>query len=143
MGRLVAIDPGSKKCGLVLTDPDEAIVLDGRVVSVEAVLEVILHWHKESPLDGIYLGNGTTSNHWHKLLPSFLPIELVEERGSTIRARERYWQLWPPRSWRRWVPKGLLMPSQPLDAVAALVLLEDHLGQKFTWPGPPSFKTLP
>ena len=68
------------------------------------------------------------------------PIEIVEERGTTLRARERYWELCPPGILLSWLPRGLIVPIQPLDAVAALVLLEDHLNKKLNWRGSPNFK---
>ena len=60
---------------------------------------------------------------------------LIPEKGTTLRARSRYWELWPVRGWQRLLPLGMRMPPVDLDAVAALVMLEDHLGIRFTWPG--------
>ena len=143
MRMFIAIDPGNKKCGLLLADIDKGLVLDGRVVAHFAVIESIKHWESEGHLDGILLGNGTSSKSWYKKLKGLAPIQIVQERGTTLRARSRYWELWPPGIFLRLLPRGLILPSQCLDAVAALVLLEDHLNQKLHWPGPPSFKILP
>ncbi|WP_320668308.1 resolvase [Prochlorococcus sp. MIT 1307] len=140
MRSFIAIDPGNKKCGLLLADLEADLVLDGRVIDSNAVIDCILEWRAQGPIDGIVLGNGTTSKYWEVRLKGLAPIEIVEERGTTLRARERYWELWPPGIWLRWLPRGLLLPTNPLDAVAALVLLEDHLSKKLNWTGPPNFK---
>ena len=140
MNRLVAIDPGRMKCGLVLVDLEEGRVLKGKVVRAPLVLDVLRTWQKEKPLEEMVLGNGTSSSEWEDKLRDLAPLKLVEEQGTTLRARERYWELWPPDDWFRWVPRGLVLPPYDLDAVAALVLLEDYLEMKFIWPGSPSFR---
>jgi RNase H-fold protein (predicted Holliday junction resolvase) len=143
MTRLVAIDPGRSKCGLVLVDPKASAVLDGKVIAAAAVIDLINSWQKQAPLQRMMIGNGTSSEYWQKLLSHIAPLQVVEERGTTLRARQRYWQLWPPNNWQRWLPRGMILPPHDLDAVAALVLLEDHLQQQLYWPGPPNFRTEP
>ncbi len=131
---LISIDPGQKKCGLLLVDLDKQIVLDGLVVDSNFVIDLVLQWSNKVEVKGIILGNGTTSKSWERRLQKIaLPIEIVEEKGTTLRARSRYWEIWPPPIWLRWVPKGLLVPMKNLDAVAALILLEDHLNRKLEW----------
>lgn len=142
MKRIIVIDPGKKKCGLILVDLDKDIVLDGRVVDHLAVIDLIVYWKSKEHIQKIILGNGTTSMYWKMKVKEFFPVELVEERGTTLRARRRYWELWPPSLWLRCLPRGLIVPSVPLDAVAALVLLEDHLHKKLQWPGPTKFRIL-
>ena len=131
---LISIDPGQKKCGLLLVDLDKQIVLDGLVVDSNFVIDLVVQWINKAEVKGIILGNGTTSKSWERRLKKIaLPIEIVEEKGTTLRARSRYWEIWPPPIWLRWVPKGLLVPMKNLDAVAALILLEDHLNKKLEW----------
>ena len=131
---LISIDPGQKKCGLLLVDLDKQIVLDGLVVDSDFVIDLVVQWSNKAEVKGIILGNGTTSKSWERRLKKIaLPIEIVEEKGTTLRARSRYWEIWPPPIWLRWVPKGLLVPMKNLDAVAALILLEDHLNKKLEW----------
>ena len=131
---LISIDPGQKKCGLLLVDLGKQIVLDGLVVDSNFVIDLVVQWSNKAEVKGIILGNGTTSKSWERRLKKIaLPIEIVEEKGTTLRARSRYWEIWPPPIWLRWVPKGLLVPMKNLDAVAALILLEDHLNRKLEW----------
>ncbi len=140
MKRLISIDPGKTKCGLLLADLEKKIVLDGKVVYEKSVLTLITQWIELSPVQGIILGNGTTSQAWKNSLNGLAPIEIVEEWGTTLRARSRYWELWPPNWLLRLIPRGLLLPPANMDALAALVLIEDYLDYQLTWPVKPEFK---
>ena len=134
MTRMVAIDPGRAKCGLVLVDVNRRLVLAGSVEPADQVNTVLQRWCRDDAgVNRILLGNGTSSADWQSRLQAMAPIELVEEAGTTLRARDRYWQLWPPRGWRRWIPHGLLLPPGDLDALAALVMLEDALAISCQW----------
>jgi len=57
-------------------------------------------------------------------------VLLIEERGSTLAARSRYWQLFPARGWRRLLPMGLRQPPRPWDDVVAQLLVEQALGHR-------------
>jgi len=134
MTRVVAIDPGQAKCGLVLVDVNRRLVLAGSVEPTQHVEPQLRLWCSENGgVDRILLGNGTSSGAWLHRLQAMASVELVEEAGTTLRARDRYWQLWPPRGWQRWIPQGLLLPPGDLDALAALVMLEDALEISCLW----------
>ena len=136
MSRIVSVDPGRNKCGLVLVDCDSDCVIEGHVVATNAVLNTLQCWRQVAPVEFLVLGNGTASGSLRDQLPEDLHVKLVDERGTTLQARKRYWQLWPPRGWRRLIPQDLLLPPTELDAVAALVILESELGRQILWPGP-------
>lgn len=129
-GPLAGLDPGRSKCGLVLSDPRRHCVVEARVLPPEAAWQVLQRWHSEQGLVAVVLGDGTGSAAWIKRLSPLLPVNLVEERGTTLAARERYWQLEPPRGWRRLLPAGLRQPPRDWDDVVAQLLLERWLG----WP---------
>ena len=141
MSRVVSLDPGRSKCGLILVDCNRLSVIEGHVLATEAVLGTLLRWRTIAPIERLVMGNGTASDSLKSQLPADLPVMVVDEGGSTLRARKRYWQLWPPRGWRRFIPQGLLLPPTELDAVAALVILESELGQPLAWPGPAPVRT--
>lgn len=135
MTRVVAVDPGRAKCGLVLVDVEQRLVVAGSVQPAAAVDDLLKQWCRHSSaVDRILLGDGTSSTHWRPRLEALALVELVDETGTTLRARARYWQLWPPRGWQRLVPRGLLLPPGDLDAVAALVMLEQSLQITCRWP---------
>ncbi len=143
MSLLTAIDPGRNKCGLVLVDLDKELVIEGKIVRSESVIDLINQWKKTTGVERTLLGNGTTSSVFSARLKGILCVELVEEKGTTLLARERFWEIWPPSGWRSWLPRGLIVPPYDLDAVAALLLIESYLGKKFSWSGLPNFKTVP
>ena len=135
MSRLAGVDPGRSKCGLVLVDTESLQVLSGAVVICEQVLDRLSDWQVAGGLDRIVLGDGTGSAAWLPKLRSLAPVQQVNEYGTTLRARRRYWELWPPRGWQRLIPRGLLIPPEELDAIAALVMVEDSLGTPCRWSG--------
>ena len=141
MSRVVSLDPGRNKCGLILVDCNRHSVIEGHVLATEAVLGTLLRWRTIAPIERLVMGNGTASDSLKSQLPADLPVIVVDEGGSTLKARKRYWQLWPPRGWRRFIPQGLRLPPTELDAVAALVILESELGQPLAWPGPAPIRT--
>ena len=86
MSHLVGLDPGRAKCGLVLVDPDQRLVIDGVVLPPSRVISQLKSWSKQEGLRLILLGNGTSSEQWNPALQRLASIEIVEERGTTLRA---------------------------------------------------------
>ena len=148
MTRVVALDPGRSKCGLVLADTATNTVLQGMVIPGAELLDQLRTWmeNAERETDQIaelVIGDGTSSTSWQQQLPANLKVRVIDETGTTLRARERYWQLWPARGWKRLLPSGLRIPSGDLDAIAALVILENYLERPLQWPGPDPLRNGP
>ena len=148
MTRVIALDPGRSKCGLLLADTSTNTVLQGMVIPSSEVLDQLHAWMlnaqgERALIDELVIGDGTSSTIWQQQLPSSLKLHVVDETGTTLRARDRYWQLWPARGWRRMLPSGLRIPPGDLDAIAALVILEDYLDRPLRWPGPDPLKSEP
>jgi RNase H-fold protein (predicted Holliday junction resolvase) len=133
-GPLAGLDPGRSKCGLVLTDPDRQRIVAAAVLPPQQSWQLLLRWQQEAALAAVVLGNGTGSAAWQQRLQPALPVLSVEERGSTLAARERYWQLQPARGWRRLLPRGLRQPPRDWDDVVAQLLLERWLGRPLLRP---------
>jgi hypothetical protein len=94
----------------------------------------------------VIVGDGTGSAQWLQAFNRYPNVQSVNERGTTLRARERYWDLWPAKGWQRLLPRGLRLPPNEMDAIAALVMAEDHLKRRCSWLGPTpdfSLKTWP
>ena len=128
MSGLVAIDPGRSKCGLVLCDGAGQELMAAGVLPAQACLDQIQRWSVAELCHTVLLGNGTGSALWRQqLAPLPLTLILVPEAGTTLAARRRYWQLEPPRGWRRLLPEGLRLPPRDIDDVVAQLLLERHL----------------
>lgn len=125
---IAGLDPGRSKCGLVLANPGDAWVSAAAILAPKESETLLQRWQHQG-LQRVVLGNGTGSGAWQSsLVDRGFRVVLVEERGSTLAARDRYWQLDDRRSWRRWLPAGLRLPPRDLDDVVAQLLLERMLG---------------
>ena len=128
-GPLAGLDPGRSKCGLVLTDPERLEIRQALVLPPEAAWRRLQDWHRHQALAAVVLGDGTGSGVWRRRLEPLLPVELVDERGTTLAARRRYWELFPARGCRQLLPLGLRQPPRDWDDVVAQLLLERRLGR--------------
>ena len=143
MSLFISIDPGNKKCGLLLADIKSGNVIKACISSVNRFSNIISLWKEEYCVSQIVIGDGTNSNYIeHELKQkNIFNLTYVNERGSTLRARFRYWEIWAPNYFIRWLPKEMLLPPENLDAVVALILLEDFLKYSFSWPEKVHIKT--
>ncbi len=135
MTKVIAIDPGQNKCGLLLAEVEDSIAIDGKISINSSVINLINQWREEHSVELILLGNGTSSKYWHSELLSeqISPIQLVDERMTTLRARERYLEIFPPGFFLKFVPKSLIFPPKNLDVIVALILIEDYFNIKLRW----------
>ena len=145
MSKVIAIDPGNKKCGLVLADKKSRNVIDARISTLENFSDLISFWHVNHLIEKIIIGNGTNCNFLVKRLKekNFYNLFLVDESGTTMRARFRYWEIWPPNNIFRFIPKELLFPPENLDAIVAMLLVEDFLNTRLNWPNKVNIKIWP
>ena len=127
---LAALDPGRSKCGLVRSDPFGEQILAAGVLDPDHCLQLLQSWQQAGLISGVLLGNGTGSTPWLlRLRPLELAVLTVEEAGTTLAARQRYWQIEPAQGWRRLLPQGLRLPPRDVDDVVAQLLLERYLGR--------------
>ena len=52
---------------------------------------------------------------------------------TTLRARERYLEIFPPEFLINLIPKGLILPPKNLDVIVSLILIEDYFQDKLRW----------
>jgi RNase H-fold protein (predicted Holliday junction resolvase) len=127
---VLAIDPGSAKCGIAVVLKDEGVAVR-TIVSPSDIPDTVKLLAARFTPDVIVIGGGTGSDMAISALSVIsIPIYVVDERLSTQNARERYFKDNPPRGWRRFVPRGMLVPSQPYDDYAAVLLAEAFLYEK-------------
>ena len=136
MSYYISIDPGIEKCGLLLADLQSGKVIEAGISSLNKCFKLVSLWNEDYQIIKIIIGDGTNSKYIVNRLKlnKLLNINYVDESGSTLRARFRYWEIWPPNYFIRWLPKEILFPPENLDALVALILLEDFLGCTFIWP---------
>jgi RNase H-fold protein (predicted Holliday junction resolvase) len=129
---ILGFDPGRDKCGLAVMGKDQQLLYHQVVASQEAIA-TIQQLFQRFAIETIVMGNQTTAKSWKQKmsgeLPASVPIVLVDERYSTLEARDRYWQMYPPKGLQRLLPQGLREPPRPIDDIVAILLIERYLGQ--------------
>ena len=133
MIKLISIDPGKCKCGLVLADLHQKRVDQAVVLNTAFLPQYLKTLDSVENISKVIIGNGTTSSENIEKL-KFLKKELivVEEKNTTFRAKKRYFELFPIRGLRNLLPKEIFIMNKNLDAVSALIILEDLYNDKFT-----------
>ena len=130
-GWIAGLDPGRSKCGLVLADLAQARVLEAAILPPEASRTQLQTWQRQG-LTRVVVGNGTSSDTWRRPLAALaLELELVDEHGSTLAARDRYWELYPASGWLRLLPAGLrLQLVIHLEQIAQQGILDQGPAQR-------------
>ena len=142
MARVISIDPGKSKCGIVLAEIYEKKVCDALVIKSELLENYIKNINNFEDISKIIIGNGTTSNETIKKL-NFFKKEIInfEEKNSTYRAKSRYFEIFPVRGFKLFIPREIFILNKNLDAISALIILEDYCKVKFTLNQNIDFKT--
>ena len=132
MLKFISIDPGKCKCGLVLVDINKKIVDQAIVLNTEFLPDYIKTLKSLEKISKVIIGNGTTSRQNIEKL-EFIKNDLiiVEEKNTTFRAKKRYFELFPTRGLKKLLPKEIFVINKNLDALSALIILEDYCNQKF------------
>jgi len=124
-GAVLGIDPGTRKCGYAVVAEARRPPLELGVVATADLGPTLRLLAARHPLRAIALGGGTHAAPVEAVLRDLgLPIEVVDERETTLLARKRYFEANPPRGWRRFVPRGMLLPPRPIDDYAAVLIAE-------------------
>ena len=127
--KLLGFDPGRDKCGVAITD-QEGNVFYHEVVESSQAISIINNLIEQFSITLLVMGNQTTSKQWKKRLENELldsiPIRLIDERNSTLEARDRYWEMYPPQGLMRLLPQGMRNPPRPIDDIVAILLIERY-----------------
>jgi RNase H-fold protein (predicted Holliday junction resolvase) len=124
-GAVLGIDPGTRKCGYAVVLAAGSAPLELGIVPTERLAETLRELAGRFALRAVALGGGTHAAPVGRLLEALgVPIEVVDERATTLLARRRYFAAHPPRGWRRFVPRGMLLPPRPIDDFAAVLIAE-------------------
>ena len=142
MGKLISIDPGKFKCGLVLADVSEKKVDEAIILKSEAIEDYVRNLITIEDISKIIIGNGTTSREIRAKL-GFFKKEIIpfEEKNTTYRAKSRYFELFPIKGLKFLMPREVFLINKNLDAISALIILEDYCKMKFTLNQNIDFKT--
>ena len=142
MARVVTIDPGKSKCGLVVAEISEKKVYKAIILKSELLENYLRNLITVEDIEQIIIGNGTTSREIKEKLHFFKKeIIIFEEKNTTYRAKARYFQLFPISGLNSQIPREIFILNKNLDAISALIILEDYCKMKFTLNQNIDFKT--
>jgi len=125
---IIAIDPGTKKCGYAIVNSDLDI-LQRKVTLTERIINKIKNSFKVYKIEKIILGDGTNYKQIENKLKNYFPqlkIILIEENFSTLEARKKYFEAFPPRGIFRLIPLSLRVPPCQYDDFVAVLLAEKY-----------------
>jgi len=133
MPRVITIDPGKSKCGLVLAEISEKKIYKATILKSELLENYVRNLITVEDISKIIIGNGTTSREIREKL-NFFKKEVItfEEKNTTYRAKARYFELFPISGLKFLMPREVFILNKNLDAISALIILEDYYKMKFT-----------
>ena len=127
---ILGFDPGRDKCGVAVMETNRQIHFHQVVESAKAIA-IVEQLCQQFPIELIVMGNQTTAKSWQQKIESSLslskPIVMVDERNSSLEARDRYWEMYPPRGLKKLIPQGMRLPPRPVDDIVAILLIERYL----------------
>ena len=142
MVKLICIDPGKYKCGLILAELSEKKVDKAIILKSELIEDYVRNLIIVEDISKIIIGNGTTSREIREKLNFFKKeIILFEEKNTTYRAKARYFELFPISGLMFLIPRDFFILNKNLDAISALIILEDYCKVNFTLNRNIDFKT--
>ena len=126
---ILGFDPGRDKCGVAVLGENLQPHYH-EVVASESVSAKIAHLCTEYQITLVVMGNQTTAKQWREKLdsqlPKSIPVVMVDERNSSLEARDRYWEMYPPKGLKRLIPQGMRLPPRPVDDIVAILLIERY-----------------
>ncbi|MDB9510327.1 pre-16S rRNA-processing nuclease YqgF [Kamptonema animale CS-326] len=128
---ILGFDPGRDKCGIAVMGVDRQVRYH-QVVLAENAIVTIESLCSQFPIELIVMGDQTTSRTWKQKISASLPlvdVVQVDERYSSLEARDRFWEMFPPQGFNRLIPQGMRTPPRPVDDIVAIVLIERYLNQ--------------
>jgi hypothetical protein len=140
---VLAIDPGRSKCGVAVCSTHG--VLARAIIAVHALPGLVTEWQSRFGVTEIVVGDRTGSPAAAEMVKGVaaVPVRSVNEAGTTLAARARYFREHPPQGWRRLLPRGMQTPPEPYDDYVAVLLAEAVLAGAVRAAGPPAGRSLP
>lgn len=129
---ILGFDPGRDKCGLAVMGLDRKLYYHQVVLATDAIA-AIKRLRQQFPISLVVIGDQTTAKNWKQKLKQELAeppsIVMVDERYTSLEARDRYWQMFPPQGLQQLLPRGLRQPPKPIDDIVAILLIERYLSR--------------
>lgn len=128
---ILGFDPGRYKCGLAIVGLDRSLCYH-EVISSEDVVEHIETLRQTYPISLIVMGDQTGAKLWKQKLSHLDEgpnVILIDERYSSLEARDRYWEMFPPTGLNRLLPQSMRSIPRPIDDIVAILLIERYLNK--------------
>jgi hypothetical protein len=140
---VLAIDPGRNKCGVAICSVRGVVART--IVAVHALPGLVTEWQGRFGVTEIVVGDRTGSAAAIEMVAAVaaVPVRPIEEAGTTLAARTRYFTEHPPRGWRRLLPRSLQTPPEPYDDYVAVLLAEAALAEAVRGRRPGAGRSLP
>lgn len=133
---VLAIDPGSRKCGLALVrriNEEKLEIVWRSIVPTEELVSTIAQAMELAQFEMVIVGSGTRSQDAVSAIREAyksLGVMLVDEKNTTLEARARYWLHHSRPWWRKVIPASMQEPKEPVDDFVAVILAERVLLMK-------------
>ena len=128
---ILGFDPGRNKCGLAIVGLDRSLCYH-EVIAAETVVDHIESLRQTYPISLIVMGDQTGAKIWKQELSRLKEgpnVILVDERYSSLEARDRYWEMFPPTGLNRILPQSMRSIPRPIDDIVAILLIERYLNK--------------
>lgn len=129
---ILGFDPGRRKCGLAVIGVDRTLRYH-EVIEAESAIATIQRLRQQFPISLLVMGDQTTAKDWKQRLSHEvtepLRIVMVDERHSSLEARDRYWQMYPAKGLASLIPQSFRTIPRPIDDIVAILLIERYLGR--------------
>ncbi|CDM95554.1 MULTISPECIES: pre-16S rRNA-processing nuclease YqgF [Limnospira] len=126
---ILGFDPGRDKCGVAVVGDNQQVYYH-QVVAANDAIATVKSLCSQFSVQMVVMGNQTTSQTWKQqmraVLPKSIHIAEVDERYSSLEARDRYWEMYPPQGLSRLLPQGMRVPPRPIDDIVAIILVERY-----------------
>ncbi|MBS0015586.1 MAG: pre-16S rRNA-processing nuclease YqgF [Arthrospira sp. SH-MAG29] len=126
---ILGFDPGRDKCGVAVVGDNQQVYYH-QVVAANDAIATVESLCSQFSVQLVVMGNQTTSRTWKQqmraVLPQSIQIAEVDERYSSLQARDRYWEMYPPQGLSRLLPQGMRVPPRPIDDIVAIILVERY-----------------
>ena len=113
MAKVISIDPGKNKCGLVLAEISEKKVYEAIILKSELIEGYVRNLNNVQNISKIIIGSGTTSREIAKKMDFFKKeIIMFEEKNTTFRAKSRYFELFPISGLKFLLPREIFIKNK-------------------------------
>ena len=124
---VLAIDPGRMKCGVAVVRRSHEVVCHD-VVDSAIIGQIISELAGTYKPGAIVIGDGTGSDDVVSIARklALAPVEVIDEKFTSLLARKRFFKENPPKGLRRLVPISLQNPPRAFDDYVAVILAENY-----------------